>query len=69
MVVPFQPPQQTRPRGFDALLDAGLTRTEIDQMRRQFYAGRGEEVPDGLDAGMCATANMVNCQTILTPLP
>ncbi|WOO76827.1 DSC E3 ubiquitin ligase complex subunit 3 [Vanrija pseudolonga] len=40
-----------RRRGFDALLDAGLSPEEVAQMRRQFYESRGEEVPDGLDAG------------------
>jgi hypothetical protein len=38
-----------RRRGFDALLDAGLTPAEVAQMRRQFYAGRGEEVPEGIE--------------------
>lgn len=42
-------PPAARRRGFDALLDAGLTPDEVAQMRRQFYASRGEEVPDRLD--------------------
>ncbi|KAJ9104937.1 hypothetical protein QFC19_003732 [Naganishia cerealis] len=33
-------------RGFDSLLDAGFTPTEIAAMRREFYLSRGEEVPD-----------------------
>lgn len=36
-------------RGFDALLDAGLSPEDVAAMRRQFYESRGEEVPDGLD--------------------
>lgn len=39
-----QPPP--RRRGFDTLLDAGLSAEEVANMRRQFYASRGEEVPD-----------------------
>jgi hypothetical protein len=35
-----------RRRGFDALLDAGLSPEEVAAMRRQFYESRGEEVPD-----------------------
>ncbi|EIW67658.1 hypothetical protein TREMEDRAFT_33495, partial [Tremella mesenterica DSM 1558] len=42
------PAQPTR-RGFDVLLDAGLSPEDVANMRRQFYAGRGEEVPEGLD--------------------
>ncbi|KAJ9092928.1 hypothetical protein QFC21_006640 [Naganishia friedmannii] len=38
-------PLPTR-RGFDSLLDAGFTPTEIAAMRREFYLSRGEEVPD-----------------------
>lgn len=38
--------QQPRRRGFDALLDAGLSQEEVAAMRRQFYESRGEEVPD-----------------------
>ena len=37
-----------RRRGFDVLLDAGLSAEEVAQMRRQFYESRGEEVPEGL---------------------
>jgi hypothetical protein len=33
-------------RGFDSLLDAGFTPTEIAAMRREFYLSRGQEVPD-----------------------
>ncbi|ORY30538.1 hypothetical protein BCR39DRAFT_528610 [Naematelia encephala] len=40
-----------RRRGFDVLLDAGLSRAEVQQMRRQFYESRGEEMPEGLDQG------------------
>ncbi|BEI89271.1 uncharacterized protein CcaverHIS019_0206330 [Cutaneotrichosporon cavernicola] len=40
-----------RRRGFDALLDAGLSPEEVAAMRRQFYESRGEEVPD-LDVGV-----------------
>jgi hypothetical protein len=35
-----------RRRGFDTLLDAGLSAEDVANMRRQFYASRGEEVPD-----------------------
>ena len=35
-------------RGFDVLLDAGLSSDEVAQMRRQFYESRGEEVPENL---------------------
>ena len=45
-----------RRRGFDTLLDAGLSPADVANMRRQFYESRGEEVPDGLerdDLGMC----------------
>lgn len=40
-----------RRRGFDVLLDAGLSQADVAQMRRQFYESRGEEVPEGLDRG------------------
>ncbi|KAL7420772.1 hypothetical protein Q5752_004724 [Cryptotrichosporon argae] len=40
-----------RRRGFDVLLDAGLSAGDVAAMRRQFYESRGEEVPDGLEAG------------------
>lgn len=43
-------PAAPRRRGFDALLDAGLSAEEVAAMRRQFYESRGEEVPD-LGAG------------------
>lgn len=43
--------QAPRRRGFDALLDAGLSPEEVAAMRRQFYESRGEEVPD-LDTGV-----------------
>lgn len=43
-------PVAPRRRGFDALLDAGLSAEEVAAMRRQFYESRGEEVPD-LGAG------------------
>jgi hypothetical protein len=33
------------------LLDAGLSPADVAQMRRQFYESRGEEVPEGLEAG------------------
>lgn len=33
------------------LLDAGLSLAEVQQMRRQFYESRGEEVPEGMDLG------------------
>lgn len=39
-------PEMPRRRGFDALLDAGLSPEEVAAMRRQFYDSRGEEVPD-----------------------
>ncbi|KAK4685128.1 hypothetical protein P7C73_g5024, partial [Tremellales sp. Uapishka_1] len=39
-------------RGFDALLDAGLSADDVAMMRRQFYESRGEEVPDGLEGGL-----------------
>ncbi|WVO18085.1 hypothetical protein L204_105786 [Cryptococcus depauperatus] len=38
-------------RGFDTLLDAGLSPEDVAQMRRQFYESRGEEVPEGVEAG------------------
>ncbi|RSH90943.1 hypothetical protein EHS25_010119 [Saitozyma podzolica] len=44
-------PVAPRRRGFDALLDAGLSPADVAQMRRQFYESRGEEVPEGLEAG------------------
>ena len=39
-------PAAPRRRGFDTLLDAGLSPEDVANMRRQFYASRGEEVPD-----------------------
>lgn len=33
------------------MLDAGLSPADVAQMRRQFYEGRGEEVPEGLEGG------------------
>lgn len=44
-------PAAPRRRGFDVLLDAGLSAAEVAQMRRQFYESRGEEVPEGMDLG------------------
>ena len=41
--------QTRRRRGFDVLLDAGLSVEDVASMRRQFYENRGEEVPEGLD--------------------
>ncbi|CAK9784614.1 hypothetical protein CC85DRAFT_270087 [Cutaneotrichosporon oleaginosum] len=41
-----EPDTAPRRRGFDALLDAGLSPEEVAAMRRQFYESRGEEVPD-----------------------
>ena len=38
-------------RGFDVLLDAGLSAADVASMRRQFYESRGEEVPEGMDLG------------------
>lgn len=35
-----------RRRGFDTLLDSGLSPEDVANMRRQFYESRGEEVPD-----------------------
>ncbi|GMK55149.1 hypothetical protein CspeluHIS016_0202050 [Cutaneotrichosporon spelunceum] len=43
-----EPEAAPRRRGFDALLDAGLSADEVAAMRRQFYESRGEEVPDGV---------------------
>lgn len=40
-----------RRRGFDTLLDAGLSAEDVANMRRQFYESRGEEVPDLGTAG------------------
>lgn len=40
-----------RRRGFDMLLDSGFSPDDVAHMRRQFYEGRGEEVPDDLDTG------------------
>lgn len=40
------PAATPRRRGFDTLLDAGLSPEDVANMRRQFYASRGEEVPD-----------------------
>ena len=50
-IIGFMQTTQPRRRGFDALLDAGLSAAEVANMRRQFYAGRGEEVPEGLEQG------------------
>jgi hypothetical protein len=44
-------PDAPRRRGFDVLLDAGLSAADVAQMRRQFYESRGEEVPEGMDLG------------------
>ncbi|OCF35126.1 hypothetical protein I316_03167 [Kwoniella heveanensis BCC8398] len=44
-------PSAPRRRGFDVLLDAGLSADDVAQMRRQFYESRGEEVPDHMDSG------------------
>lgn len=44
-------PAAPRRRGFDVLLDAGLSQADVAQMRRQFYESRGEEVPEGLERG------------------
>ncbi|WWD18638.1 hypothetical protein CI109_103091 [Kwoniella shandongensis] len=44
-------PAAPQRRGFDVLLDAGLSAAEVAQMRRQFYESRGEEVPEGMDMG------------------
>ncbi|WVQ96524.1 hypothetical protein IAU59_003629 [Kwoniella sp. CBS 9459] len=44
-------PSAPRRRGFDVLLDAGLSADDVAQMRRQFYESRGEEVPDHMDLG------------------
>lgn len=50
-------PQPTLPRrrGFDVLLDAGLSAADVAAMRRQFYESRGEEVPEdmGETSGSC----------------
>lgn len=40
-----------RRRGFDVLLDSGFSPDDVAHMRRQFYEGRGEEVPDEIDTG------------------
>ncbi|WVF69009.1 hypothetical protein IAT40_003783 [Kwoniella sp. CBS 6097] len=44
-------PSAPRRRGFDVLLDAGLSVDDVAQMRRQFYESRGEEVPEHMDLG------------------
>ncbi|WWC70910.1 uncharacterized protein I206_104862 [Kwoniella pini CBS 10737] len=44
-------PTVPRRRGFDVLLDAGLSADEVAAMRRQFYESRGEEVPEGMEGG------------------
>ncbi|WVR06491.1 hypothetical protein IAU60_003522 [Kwoniella sp. DSM 27419] len=44
-------PAAPRRRGFDVLLDAGLSPEDVALMRRQFYESRGEEVPEGMDLG------------------
>ena len=44
-------PAAPRRRGFDVLLDAGLSAADVASMRRQFYESRGEEVPEGMDLG------------------
>lgn len=33
------------------LLDSGFSPDDVAHMRRQFYEGRGEEVPDEIDTG------------------
>ncbi len=48
---PTSPTTGFRPRGFNALLSAGLSEGEIEAVRREFYRGRGEEVPVGFEAG------------------
>lgn len=40
-----------RRRGFDMLLDSGFSPDDVAHMRRQFYEGRGEEVPDDVNTG------------------
>nr|XP_019045443.1 hypothetical protein I302_05833 [Kwoniella bestiolae CBS 10118]OCF24373.1 hypothetical protein I302_05833 [Kwoniella bestiolae CBS 10118] len=44
-------PSAPRRRGFDVLLDAGLSADDVAAMRRQFYESRGEEVPEGIESG------------------
>ncbi|WRT67947.1 uncharacterized protein IL334_004921 [Kwoniella shivajii] len=44
-------PSAPRRRGFDVLLDAGLSADDVAAMRRQFYESRGEEVPEGMEGG------------------
>ncbi|OCF57069.1 hypothetical protein L486_05928 [Kwoniella mangroviensis CBS 10435] len=44
-------PSAPRRRGFDVLLDAGLSADDVAAMRRQFYESRGEEVPEGMEDG------------------
>lgn len=48
---PFAQDPAPNRRGFDSLLDAGFTPTEIAAMRREFYLSRGQEVPDEFVAG------------------
>ncbi|OXG76761.1 hypothetical protein C345_06621 [Cryptococcus neoformans A2-102-5] len=49
--VPEAAPAMPRRRGFDVLLDSGFSPDDVAHMRRQFYEGRGEEVPDEIDTG------------------
>lgn len=44
-------PAPSRRRGFDSLLEAGLSPSEVANMRQQFYASRGMEVPEDLGEG------------------
>jgi hypothetical protein len=55
-----QAPLPSRRRGFDALLDAGLSADEVAQMRRQFYESRGEEVPEGLDGADASECGLLD---------
>lgn len=50
-----------RRRGFDTLLDAGLSPADVANMRRQFYESRGEEVPDGLERDDLGTSSCFTC--------
>ncbi|KAE8542165.1 hypothetical protein D1P53_001648 [Cryptococcus gattii VGV] len=49
--VPEVAPAMPRRRGFDMLLDSGFSPDDVAHMRRQFYEGRGEEVPDDANTG------------------
>ncbi|WVO24957.1 uncharacterized protein IAS62_006339 [Cryptococcus decagattii] len=49
--VPEVAPAMPRRRGFDMLLDSGFSPDDVAHMRRQFYEGRGEEVPDDVNTG------------------